>query len=71
MYFCFRDIIQEKSEEAEHVSVEMAEVVESLDKLRDEIIKTDLAYRKIESMAKEKKIEGDLVRLSIRLLTVR
>lgn len=60
IFFRFR--IQEKSEEAEHISVEMAEVVESLDKLRDEIIKTDLAYRKIENVAKEKKIESDLVR---------
>lgn len=39
----------------------MAGVVESLGKLKDEIIKTDLAYRRIENMAKEKKIEGDLV----------
>lgn len=53
--------IQETSEEAEHVSVEMADVVESLGKLKDEIIKTDLAYRKIEIVAKEKKIESDLV----------
>lgn len=57
----FTNYKQEKSEEAEHVSVEMAEIVESLGKLKDEIIKTDLAYRKIENMAKEKKIEGDLV----------
>jgi len=39
----------------------MAEVVESLGKLKDEMIKTDLAYRRIESVAKEKKIETDLV----------
>lgn len=39
----------------------MAETVESLGKLKDEMIKIDLAYRKIESMAKEKKIEDDLV----------
>ncbi|VVC38194.1 Hypothetical protein CINCED_3A017417 [Cinara cedri] len=56
---------KEKSEEAEHISVEMAEVIESLRKLEDEIIKTDLAYRKIENMAKEKKIEGDLVAASV------
>lgn len=54
--------VQEKSEEAEHVSVEMADVIESLGKLKDEMIKTDLAYRKIENVAKEKKIESDLVR---------
>lgn len=39
----------------------MADVIESLGKLKDEMIKTDLAYRKIENVAKEKKIEGDLV----------
>lgn len=39
----------------------MAETVELLGKLKDEMIKIDLAYRKIESMAKEKKIEDDLV----------
>ncbi|XP_060840661.1 coiled-coil domain-containing protein 42 homolog [Rhopalosiphum padi] len=56
---------KEKSEEAEHVSVEMADVIESLGKLKDEMIKTDLAYRKIENVAKEKKIEGDLVAASV------
>lgn len=39
----------------------MAEVIESLGKLKDEMIKIDLAYRKIENVAKEKKIEDDLV----------
>lgn len=57
----FEWIKQEKSEEAEHISVEMNEVVESIGKLQDEIIKTDLAYRKIEKVAKEKNIESDLV----------
>lgn len=59
LLYCY--VLQETSEEAEHVSVEMADVVESLGKLKDEMIKTDLAYRKIENVAKEKKIEGDLV----------
>jgi len=58
-------VLQEKSEEAENVSVEMADVVESLGKLKDEMIKTDLAYRKIENVAKEKKIESDLVRNNV------
>lgn len=39
----------------------MAQVVESLGKLKGEMIKTDVAYRKIESVVKEKKIEADLV----------
>ncbi|KAL5241958.1 hypothetical protein ACI65C_009368 [Semiaphis heraclei] len=56
---------KETSEEAEHVSVEMADIVELLGKLKDEMIKTDLAYRKIENVAKEKKIEGDLVAASV------
>lgn len=41
--------------------MEMAEVVESLGKLKDEMIKIDVAYRKIENVAKEKKIEADVV----------
>lgn len=57
--------LKEKSEEAEHISVEMADVVEKLGKLKDEIIKTDLAYRQIENMTKEKKIENDLVKAFI------
>lgn len=39
----------------------MADIVETLGKLKDEIIKADMTYRKIESMAKEKKIESNLV----------
>jgi hypothetical protein len=41
--------------------VEMAEIIESLGKLKDEMIKIDMAYRKIENVAKEKKIEADVV----------
>lgn len=54
-------LVQETSEETEHISVEMAEVVESLGKLKDEMIKIDVAYRKIENVVKEKKIEADVV----------
>uniref|UniRef100_A0A2S2QS42 Coiled-coil domain-containing protein n=1 Tax=Sipha flava TaxID=143950 RepID=A0A2S2QS42_9HEMI len=56
---------KETSEEAEHISVEMAEIIESLGKLKDEMIKIDMAYRKIENVAKEKKIEADVVAASV------
>lgn len=39
----------------------MADIVETLGKLKDEMIKADMAYRKIEIVAKEKMIEADLV----------
>lgn len=43
----------------------MTEIIGSLDKMKNEMTKTDLAYRKIENMAKENKIESDLVILII------
>ncbi|XP_050442293.1 coiled-coil domain-containing protein 42 homolog [Adelges cooleyi] len=56
---------KEKNEEAENISVEIAEVTELWVKTREEMIKTDLAFRKLENVAKEKKIEYPLVAASV------